>query len=43
MWATKGKKLSRNTDLLLALQDRKEKEQANKGRTVLQLTLAHTW
>lgn len=42
MWATNGKKLSCNTDLLLALQDRKEREQENKGHTVLQLTLTHT-
>lgn len=42
MHATNGKKLSCNTDLLLALQDRKKKEQENKGYTVLQLTLAHT-
>lgn len=40
--ATNGKKLSYNTNLLLVLQDRKGKEQENKGHTVLQLTLTYT-
>lgn len=41
MSASNGKMLGCNTYLLLALRDRKEKEEENKGRTVIQLTLAH--